>query len=231
MAKRGQGEGTISKRPDGTWWGRISLGYDENGKRKRKAFYGKTRKEVQEKLTAALAEINNDTYIEPSKMTVGQWMDIWLKEYKFNSIKPSTYDLYNQRVEAYIVPKLGGCKLQDLRNDIVQRFINSLVEKGLSSSVVTGTYMILHGALDQAVENGLLAKNPASKIKLPKVEHKKTRVFTPEEQEAFVKAAWKYRNGDMFVLMLATGLRVGEAIALTWDDIDLENRLLKLRLN
>ena len=104
MAKRGQGEGTISKRPNGTWWARISLGRDENGKQKRKAFYGRTRKEVQEKLTEALNDINNDDYIEPSSITVSQWIDIWLKEYRKNALKPGTYKL-NYRSEERRVGK------------------------------------------------------------------------------------------------------------------------------
>ena len=82
MAKRGQGEGSISKRPDGTWWARITVGKTPDGKQKRKAFYGKTRKEVQEKLTAALNDLNNGVYIEPSNMKLEQWMSIWLREYK-----------------------------------------------------------------------------------------------------------------------------------------------------
>lgn len=134
MAKRGQGEGTISKREDGTWWARISLGVDENGKRKRKAFYGKTRKEVQEKLTTALNDVNNDSYVEPSKMTVSQWMDIWLKEYNKPCVKPSSYLRHHSITENHIKPMLGNYKIKDLRNDTVQKFINELNGKGLAPS-------------------------------------------------------------------------------------------------
>ena len=122
MAKRGQGEGSISKRPDGTWWARITVGKTPDGKQKRKAFYGKTRKEVQEKLTAALNDINNNTYIEPSKITVEQWMYIWLRDYKKNSVKPKTYAAYEAHIRNHIAPDLGGYKLASLRNDMVQRF-------------------------------------------------------------------------------------------------------------
>ena len=108
MAKRGQGEGTISQRPDGTWWARITLGKDADGKQKRKAFYGKTRKEVQQKLTAALSEVNKDSYVEPSKMTVGKWMETWLQEYKKNSVKKRTYMNLEGCFRLYINPQLAG---------------------------------------------------------------------------------------------------------------------------
>ena len=129
MAKRGQGEGSISKRPDGTWWARITVGKTPDGKQKRKAFYGKTRKEVQEKLTAALNDINNNTYIEPSKMTLASWMDIWLKEYK-STVKPSTFIMRHSANQKYISMILGQYKLKDLRRDHIQTFVNDLSGMG-----------------------------------------------------------------------------------------------------
>ncbi len=93
--KRENGEGSISKRPDpdGTWWARITTGVDKNGKQKRKAFYGKTRQEVQKKMTAALNDINLNAYTELSKLTLEMWLNTWLNEYalyELNSIKQST---------------------------------------------------------------------------------------------------------------------------------------------
>jgi len=223
MAKRGQGEGTISRRPDGTWWARISLGKDENGKQKRRAFYGKTRKEVQEKLTAALNEINNDTYIEPTNMTVSQWMDIWLKEYKLMSVKPGTYSFYFSLTRNHIKPVLGTYKLKELRNDIVQKFVNGLLSKGLKSRMITGAHHVLRAAVEQAVANGLVGKNAAKTVKLPPKDKEKINVLTVEQQERFIEVAKGYDNGEVFILMLATGMRIGEALGMTWEAVDLDN--------
>lgn len=228
MAKRGQGEGTISKRPDGTWWARITVGRTADGKQKRKAYYGKTRKEVQEKLTAALNEINAGTYIEPSKMTLEQWLYTWLKEYKRNSVKSSTYEVYCRIIKNRLAPVLGNYSIKDLRNDIVQKYVNQLTEKGYNARTVEYTHRVLKMALDQAVDNELIAKNPSDKIILPRKIVKEARVLTMDEQDAFIKACKSYRNGEIFILILATGLRIGEALALTWDDVDFYGQILNV---
>lgn len=228
MAKRGQGEGTISKRPDGTWWARITIGKTPDGKQKRKAFYGKTRKEVQEKLTAALNDINNKSYIEPSKMTLEQWMNIWLTEYKKNSVKHKTFTAYEAQARNHIIPDLGSYTLASLRNDMVQRFVNGLADKGLGTTTISNISILLKEALEQAVDNDLIAKNPATKVKLPKKVENTRRVLTLEEQKAFLACAKTYENGEIFFLILATGLRIGEALALTWNDIDFEDSILSV---
>ena len=125
--KRGQGEGSIfyieAKK---LWCAKITVGRDENGKQKQKAFYGKTRKEVQEKLTAAVNDVNNNTYIEPSKMTVNQWLDTWLKEYKKPAIRLGSYRNYVSVFKHKVRPLIGNIKLKDLRNDTIQRMVNQL---------------------------------------------------------------------------------------------------------
>ena len=229
MAKRGQGEGTISQRPDGTWWARISLGKDENGKQKRKAFYGKTRKEVQQKLTAALNEVNQGAYIEPSKMTVGQWVDYWMKECKRHSLKPTTYEHHYHALKCYIKPKLGNIKLKDLRREMVQRFVNDLVDDGNKKpSYIERIFRVLSCALKEAVTNDFIIKNPADGVKLPKKNRAERRVLTPNEQTLFIETAKQYYQGDAFILMLGTGMRVGETLALTWDDISLEKAEVRI---
>ena len=202
MAKRGQGEGTISKRPDGTWWARITVGKTPEGKQKRKAFYGKTRKEVQEKLTAALNDINNNTYIEPSKMTVEQWMYLWLQEYKKNSVKPQTYAAYEAHVRNHIAPDLGSYSLSSLRNDMVQRFVNGLVNKGLKSITIERIVGVLKAALEQAVNNELIIKSPAAHVKMPLKQDRTPRVLTVQEQKRLISAAKNHRNGEIFILIL-----------------------------
>jgi len=229
MAKRGQGEGSISKREDGTWWARITVGRTPDGKQKRKAFYGKTRAEVQKKMTAALAEINTTGgFIDESRMTFGHWLDIWLNEYKKHEIKPTTYVNYRVRVENHIKPSIGHYKLKDLRVDTIQTMINGLNAKGLSSSTVGGAFKTMFGALEQAVDNGLLHKNVAAKVTLPTIQKKSIRVFTLEEQARFVGAAKDTYMGEVFLLDLGTGLRIGEILGLVWGDINFDDELLRV---
>ena len=228
MAKRGQGEGTISKRSDGTWCGRVTVGKDENGKQKRKAFYGKTRKEVQEKLTATLNDLNNNTYIEPSSMTVAQWMDIWIEDYRKNKVRASSYRNIYYPVKNHIKPQLGDYKLKDLRTDMAQKFVNDLSNNKYSAGAVRRFHSILYSALKQAYENELIPKNPAENIKLPPIEKIERRVLSVGEQKAFIEAAKQVEYGNIFIFMLCTGLRIGETQVLTWDDVNFEKETLSI---
>lgn len=227
--KRGQGEGTISKREDGTWWARITVGKDESGKQKRKAFYGKTRKEVQEKLTEALNEINKGGYVEPSKLTVSMWMDTWAQEYKKRSVKATTYYRICGLMEVHIKPLLGQYKLTELRGDMIQKFINTLTDiKHLKPKSVDKIHLYLKAALEQAVQNGLIAKNPATNTIRPQLVQSEKVVLTPEHQKQFVECAKNSDFGEFFIMALGTGLRLGELLALTWDDINFDDCVLRV---
>lgn len=223
MAKRGQGEGSIYKRPDGLWSARISVGKDENGKTKRKAFYGKTRKEVQDKMTEALNEINKGTFVEPSAMTVEEWFTFWLEEYKRNTVKLGTYQRYWYDFHKLIFPKLGAIKLKDLRVEMIQRFINEMHDGGYAFKSVQSALAGISIALKQAVKNGMIVKNVAADVVLPRAKQATNReIFTPQEQEQFVKHSKGTMYGDAFILMLGTGLRIGELAALEWSDVDFD---------
>jgi len=201
--KKGQNEGTISKRDDGTWWGRITVGRNDNGTQKRKAFYGKTRQKVQKKITAALNDLDKGTYVEPSKITFSDWLDTWLEIYKKSEIKPMTYINYRAKIKNHIKPLIGKYRLNDLRVDIIQDTINKLSSvKKLSPETVRGIYNIIHDSLNKAVKNGLIIKNVAIDITLPKIMKKEIRVFTVAEQERFIEEAKKVYAGEMFIFDL-----------------------------
>ena len=171
----------------------------------------------------------NMVYIEPSKMTVAQLMDYWLEECNRHSVKPSTYMTNYGVIKNHIKPKLGQVRLRDLRKDMVQRFINELLAEGLNPATIKLIYGKLAGALKEAVNSEFIAKSPAFGIVLPKKEKKEMRVLTPEEQVRFVEAAKLYDQGEAFILMLGTGMRVGEVMALTWDCVSFENAEIRVR--
>jgi len=225
--KRGQNEGSISKRPDGSWWARITVGKDQNGKQKRKAFYGKTRREVSAKMAAALSELNHGSFVESSKITVNEWLDIWLTTYKPHSVKQTTLQIYGSRVENHIRPYIGYMKIQDIRRETVQGMINELSKK-YAAETVKGVYITLHSAFEEARKNNLIHINCVTGLVLPKAGKSRARAFTVEEQRRFVDAAKKSYAGDIFLLDLGTGLRIGELISLTWNDIDLDNGVLRV---
>lgn len=181
MAKNGSkraahGSGTIRQRKDGTWEARFTLGRDPgSGKQRQKSVYGKTEAEVAQKLRTITHEIDAGAYKEPSRMTVNQWLKIWLEEYT-GSVKENTLVSYRVQVEHNIVPAIGALKLSGVQPHHIQAAINKLSKrtvKPLSAKSVKNVFGVLHKAMGQAVLNGYLTKNPCDGVQLPRVTKKK----------------------------------------------------------
>ena len=199
-SRAAQGAGTIRKKTvtrNGAaytyWEARITTGYDPGtGKQIQRSFSGKTQKEVREKMQAAAVELNRGTYKEPLKMTVSEWLDIWLAEY-LGGVKPMTVLNYTQHVNNHIKPALGAIKLEALNTHEIQSFYNDLQKPhgdkaGLSAKTVKCVNGVLHKALQQAVAVGYLRFNPADACKLPRVERKEIKPLDSEAITVFMKA-------------------------------------------
>lgn len=133
MAKRrGNGEGSITKRKsDGRWQGYVTVGYDvETGKPKKKYFYGKTRKEVQEQVNKTLGNVQAGTYREPSKLTMAEWLTSWLNDYMRPSLRPTTWESYKTQVDKHILPALGHLRLSQLQTSDLQALYNQKLQGG-----------------------------------------------------------------------------------------------------
>lgn len=216
---RGQGEGNIRQRKDDTWEARYSLGLDANGNRIRKSIYGTTRGEVSKKLTQVLNQINTNTFIEPSKITVKEWTKIWLRDYKKNSVSTKTYESYKRQLDLYITPHLGHLYLKDLRPEQVQTTFNKM--KGLSDRNIRYTRTVFNMTMKRAKKNRLIYDNPCEYIELPKGNPpKKKTIFTEEEQIAFINSIDSHIYEVAFLVLISTGMRVGELLGLTWYNID-----------
>ena len=235
MAKKSaKGAGTIRKktvvrngRPYTYWEARITTGRDPGtGKQLQRSFTGKTQKEVREKMQAAAVEVNQGTYTTPSKLTVGQWLDIWQRDY-LGSVKPKTVLNYSQNIKNHIRPAMGAIKLDALDTPTIQKLYNSLsVEKdgrpGLSPKTVKNVHGVLHKALQQAVKVGYIRFNPADACELPRMERKEIKPLDDAAISAFLQAIRGHRFEAVYLAMLFTGMRRGEVCGLTWDCVDLE---------
>lgn len=242
------------------WEALITLGRDPGtGKVKRLAVYGKTQQECRDKLIETLQSIKNQTFVEPHKITLGEWLDTWLNDYKKNNLRPSTYASYEYLIRYHIKPKLGKAFLKDLRPETIQRFYNELLKtmperakvklkkleakynnakdeekkilkaeieelerQHLSTSSIKHIHNILHGSLDQAIKNGLIVRNVTDAVILPRHEKQEMRVLNKEEQNRFMKILSFDKMGIIFKLDLATGMRKGELLALTWGNVNLK---------
>lgn len=231
--KAAAGTGTIRKKTitrngkEYTYWeARYTAGYDPGtGKQIQRSITGKTQKEVAQKLKAATAAIDAGTYSAPSRMTVGQWLDIWTAEY-LGAVKPRTIDLYKGIVRSRIKPGLGAMKLASLTPHTVQSFYNAISKPqndtvGLAPKTIRNIHGILHKALQQAVANGYIKNNPADSCILPRAIRKELKPLDEDMITAFLKAIQGHQFGDLFTITLFTGMREGEALGLLWDRVDL----------
>ena len=226
--KNAKGSGTIRKRSDGRWEARYTTGIDpKTGKQTQKSVYGKTQKEVRQKLTEVTAEIDSGTYLEQTKDTVGEWLDTWLKTYALYSVKSYTYDAYERSCNIHIKPALGRIRLSALTAPQIQQFYNSLItEKELSPKTVKNIHGVLHRALGQAVKLGMLRSNPTNVCDLPKAHRKEIKPMEQAEITKFLQAIQGTKYGLVYQITLFTGLREGEVLGLTWDCIDFQHNAL-----
>ena len=123
----------------------------------------------------ALEAVENDEYVEPQKLTIGDWLDEWWRTYCIPFKKQSTCTGYESTIVWHIKPFIGKRQLQDLRPEHIQAVINALVAAGKAPSTVRKAHTILHLACEQAIVNGILAKNPVTRIILPKLEQEEIK--------------------------------------------------------
>ncbi|MGN9097703.1 tyrosine-type recombinase/integrase [Flintibacter porci] len=226
--RNAQGAGSIRQRADGTWEARYTVGRDPGtGKQLRKSVYGKTQKEVRQKLSQAVAALDNGDYFQPSKMTLSRWVEIWLQEYTGDK-KYLTVKHYKAQCKTHIVPSLGAVKLSELAPPQIQAFYNGLQRDGLAAKSVRNIHGILTKCLSTAVQVGYLRSNPASMVMLPKIEKKEIHPLTDEQVKDFLRVSAGDEYEILLKVILFTGLRESEAIGLTWDCIDFKAGAVKV---
>ena len=239
--KRANGEGNIRKRKDGRWEGRYTAGYDEKtGKRLIKNVLGKTQAEVKEKLAKAVAEAESVDVRRADEYTLGTWLQTWYELYAKPHLRFSTAEYYRRGIELHIVPRIGDIPLKKLTGRDLQWLYKDLQEHGrlreaqkgnqpgLSNSTIRGIHTMLHNALDRAVKERLIVRNPADDCVPPKIPKHEMKILPPEQIKSYLTAAEQRGVLPMFYLELISGLRKGELVALQWSDLDIENKTISV---
>ncbi len=250
--KRANGEGTIFQRKsDKLWVGRVPIGYKSNGSIKLQTVYGRTQKEVKEKIDEAKGNIKNNSFVEPHKITLQQWLDTWLNITIKGSIKDTTWLIYESLIKNHINPEIGGIRLLNLQASHIQKLYNDKLtggrsdkkknketgeleqkEGGLSPKTIRHIHQVIKGSLDQAIKERYLSINPASAVKLPKLLKKEMKTLSIEQVKMFLETAstnqFYKRYYTAYLLELYTGLRRGELLGLRWKDIDFKNYTIKV---
>lgn len=248
------GAGSIRQRPDGRWEARVTVGTDPGtGKPIRRSLYGNTQKETLAAMRSVLKAVDDGVYIEPTRLTLAQWLDIWQSEYLLSQ-KYGTIRTYRANIRQHILPAIGAVKLSKLTPHIIQGFYNDLLESGrtvpkkdkngkivkkngvivteaapLNAKTVRNIHGTLTKSLSQAVKLGYIVRNPCDMVELPRVEKTQITPLTDEQVRAYLDAAETDDTyGDLLRVILFTGLREAEATGLTWDCVDFKKGTLKI---
>lgn len=242
--RRDNGSGTFVRRSDDRWMGKIMVGYNEKGKPKCLYAYGKSEAEAKRKLKTKIQEYNDNRGIVTEDVSVKKWFTLWLENTMKPTLKPKSYDAKKRCVEKFIIPYLGGMKVEQVTPMDIQNLINSMIADNYSYSQIQKVYNTISQRYRMAIEQRQVSFNPTTGIKLPKnLKHSdsisSTKAMSKEEVKKLMTRAYEkypcgtpiYPRGDLIILLLQTGMRVGEALALTWDDVDFHNRFISITKN
>ena len=228
MCRRGE---NIYRRKDGRYEGRYIIGKTDEGKTKFGYVYGYQYMEVRRKLaehkTAILARSLSDAPAR-CRITLREWMMHWMENEVLGSVKASSYQTYLTQINKHILPVLGGLYLTQFTPALAYELTENMRAAGLSVSTVKGVFRLLSAAMQSALDEGAIKKNPCRKIKIRQEEQMEQRVLSCSEQEKVRSAADVH--GDLPVLLsLYTGMRLGEVCALKWTDFDWEKKTVTVR--
>lgn len=215
------------KRADGFYQRSITIGRKPNGKPIRKTIYAKTIKELEAKTADYQQQLRHGTLSTDEKMTFGELAEIWIKDYK-PSISNSTRAMYTNILNTHLLPELSGYILKDLKTHHLQSIINRLAENGRSESTLKKIKLTAIQILDFAMDNDVVYRNVFSKVSIPSITATVRRPLTQEEIQLINDTHTGHRMGISALLLLYCGLRRGELVALTWNDISIKNKFISI---
>ncbi len=214
------------KRADGRYCVQITLGYNENGKRRIANIYAKTVRELEEKVAAARSQVKNGGYIAPTDMTVEQYCRKYLEVYKASKSE-NTQKLYENSLQYHIAPCIGSIRMQNLIAADVQQLINQNASQRRTCEIIL---IFLRQVVHRAIKDGILLRDVTDGIELPpkNTKHEK-RALTPLEKGALLKANLPLPNKCFVYILYGCGLRREEALALRIQDVDVRKTLIHIR--
>ncbi len=222
MAMRARGEGTIYRRKDGTFEGRLSV-QKPDGQLGRKSFYAKTRMAVADAMRAYRASRGK---VELSRITLAEYLASWLSAL---DVRPNTFRQRHHLITNHIVPHLGGRPLCELTSDDVRYLLLRWKDDGVGAPTQRAAYLMLSAALSVAVREEKINRNPCGTVPAPKIKRPEVRVLDGPQAFQLLRAADDLQEAALMTLAVTTGMRQGELFALFWEDVDLKSGTVSVR--
>ncbi len=217
MSKRSHGDGTLFKRKDGRWQGSLQV----DGKRR--TVYGKTEREARAKLRELQREAESGSSPQPASghHTVNELLDAWVENAP--NLKPSTIAKNRWFLDTHIRPTIGNLRLDKVTPDRLQSLYTDL-----TPSMAEKIHRLLHRAFTVAVMWGWLSSNPCDRVLKPAYKAQQKTMWTRAELDNFISGTAEHWLNPIWVLLIATGCRIGEALALAWDDVNLDAGVMSI---
>lgn len=199
-------------------------------KGKRYLVHGKTIAEVQQQVAELKYKLAHGLFVERNRITLSDWFDIWMEQYKKNRVKIGTYTSYKKYFACAVKDRIGSKRIVDIRGEHIQKLYNDLAKEDYALSSIKVVSAVLNGCMQQAMRNGLIERNPVKLAELPRQKEKKGRqAMTREQQKLFMEYAADSYLYNFFAVMLRTGMRNGEMRGLKYTDIDKKKNVIHVQ--
>ena len=235
--RRSNNEGSIFQRKsDGKWVGSITVGHDEKGQQKKKTVYGNSQAEVAKKLMDISGRMKSYAYETLKKHTFGELMNEWLMVFKKSAVTPRTFEGIIRNFKLHIEPQIGNMKVYEVDTFIVQKVLNNLIDQDYSVNTIKKNKHLISQFFEYAIDNKWVLQNPTNRVQVrakDKAQSKKEKykALPPEVRIKFLEALNRDEANfikPLCICLMFSGLRIGEALAITWGNVDFENKTLKV---
>jgi integrase len=232
MGRNANGRSSIYENAEG-WHGRVTVGVKDDGTPDRRHVRGKTRAEVTAKVRK-LEKLRDEGRVPKpgQRWRVAAWLTFWVEAIAAPpNVSENTHSGYEVDVRVHLIPGVGAHWLDRLEPEHLEKLYAKMLRNDLAAGTAHHVHRTIRNALNEAVRRGHLSHNPAVLAKAPKLADEEAEPYTVGEVQRFLKLVAERRNGARWVVALALGLRQGEALGLSWEHVDLDNGLIRIRRN